>query len=268
MNKEVENEKEFIDRDEEAVSNLVGGLKHVEAPDNFERRVMSLIAGGEPKTRSFFSFPALTLAAGAVIVLLIGSIVFYNVRRPVARENDVVRTPVTAPVQQSSAPLQQPAAPQPTANPEAVAQNGDEPIQQIPVPNRQIPKQMRPETNSNIGGGSITLGLGQARPVPPEGIDPRSRRTNVNTSEIVSPNAIPVRDILEMSGISSEYKNEWVVKSVAKNSIAERSGVKTGDAVTAINDKQLTADTNFHGSGSINSLTVRRDGQSLTLKLK
>jgi len=56
MNKEVENEKEFIDRDEEAVSNLVGGLKHVEAPDNFERRVMSLIAGGEPKTRSFFFF--------------------------------------------------------------------------------------------------------------------------------------------------------------------------------------------------------------------
>jgi len=268
MNKEVENKNEFVDRDEETISRLVGGLKHVEAPANFERRVMSRIAEGETKPRSFVSLPTLVLAAGAVIVLLVGSLVFYNMRRPATQGNDVVQTPVAAPVPQSSAPAQHPVAPQPMADPETVAQNGGESIQQAPAQNRQTPKQIRPETNSNIGGGSITLGQGQARPVLPEGIDPRSRRTNVNTSEIVSPNAIPVRDILEMSGISAEFQNEWVVKAVAKNSIAERSGVKTGDAVTAINDKQLTADTNFHGFGSITSLTVRRDGQSLTLKLR
>jgi membrane-associated protease RseP (regulator of RpoE activity) len=268
MNKEVVNEEEFVGHDEVAISSLIAELEHVEAPANFERRVKARIAEGETKTRSFFPLPALALAAGAVIVLLVGSIVFYNLRRSDAPDNVAIQTPVAAPDQQNTGPAQQTLAPQPTANPETVAQNGDEPVQKFPAQNRQSQKQLRPETNSNIGGGSITLGQGQARPVLPEGIDPRSRRTNVNTSEIISPNAIPVQDILEMSGISAEYKNAWLVKAVAKNSIAERSGIKAGDAIIAINDKQLTADTTFHGSGSINSLTIHRDGQPLTLKLK
>ena len=71
-----------------------------------------------------------------------------------------------------------------------------------------------------------------------------------------------------MPGITVEYKSEWIVKAVNKNSPAERSGVQVGDIITAINDDQVAADTKFHGSGTVKTLTVRRDGQSLTLKLK
>src|SRR5690349_7852984 len=115
MNKEVENKNEFVDRDEETVSRLIGDLKQVEAPANFEHRVMSRIAEDEIKHRSLFSVPALALATGAVMVLLVSSIVFYNMRRPATQENEIVQTPVTAPVQQSPAPVPQAAGHQPTA---------------------------------------------------------------------------------------------------------------------------------------------------------
>jgi len=37
-------EHERLDKDEQAVTQMVAGLKHVEAPANFERRVMARIA--------------------------------------------------------------------------------------------------------------------------------------------------------------------------------------------------------------------------------
>jgi membrane-associated protease RseP (regulator of RpoE activity) len=269
MNKEAENERELIGRDEEAVSRLVGDLKHVEAPANFERRVMSQIAEGEPRSYSRFSLPALALAAGAVIVLLVGSIVFYRMRQP-APENTVVQTPIAAPapVQQNTASVGQNIAPQPSADPEMVAQNGIQPLQQVQTQDRQTPKQIRPETNSNVGGGSITTGLNEARPIYPQGLKPNVFRSNVNTSELVSPNAISVQDILGMPGITVEYSSGWLVKAVSKNSPAERSGVRVGDVITELNGDPLTAETKFHGSGTVTTLTVRRDGQSLVLKLK
>jgi membrane-associated protease RseP (regulator of RpoE activity) len=229
---------------------------------------MSRIAEGERKTSSLFSLPTLAIAASAVIVVMVGSIVFYNLRRPAAQENDVVQNPVTATSQQTAAPAPQPVASLPSQNSEQIAQTDSAAVKPTTAPYRDTTKPNHSEPNSNSGGGSITLGQGQTQPIYPQGIRPNIPRSNVNTNEVISPDTIPVQDILGMTGISAEYKNEWLVRGVAKNSIAERSGIRSGDAIMAINDKPLTAETNFHGSGSITSLTVRRDGQSLVLKLK
>jgi C-terminal processing protease CtpA/Prc len=228
---------------------------------------MSRIAEGEPRRRSLVSLPTLALAAGVVIVLLVGSVVFYNMRQTALPENTVVQTPVAAPIQQTASSAQQPAVPQPTANTEMVAQNDLGSAQRSTKPDRQTPRQSSTTANAN-NGGSFTIGQRQARPLLPEGIDPRSRRTNVNTSEIISPDAIPVQDILLTLGMSAEYKNGWLVKSVTKNTSAERSGVKAGDLVDAIGDSPISADTDFHGAGRFSTITVRRDGKPLVLKLK
>jgi hypothetical protein len=268
MNKEVENEKEFVDRDEEAISRLVGDLRHVEAPANFERRVMSQIAEGEPKTPSLFSFPAIVLAASAVVVLLVGSIVFYNMRRTVAQENEVVQMPVTTPVRQSTAPAQPPVAPLSSPNPETAARNDREPAQQITAPYRQIQRPLSIPGNSNSGGGSFDRGQNQIKPLYPQGFDPKPRRNNTNTSEVISTESIPVKDVLMMLGISAEFKDAWIIQSVSKNSSGERSGVKVGDLIDAIGDSRISADTNYRGGGRFTTIAVRRDGQSLVLKLK
>jgi hypothetical protein len=149
---------------------------------------------------------------------------------------------------------------------ETVARNDHEPAQQAQTQNRNILRQ--PSLPGNINtGGSFDRGQNQVKPLYPEGIDPKSRR-NVNTSEVVSPDSIPVQDVLMLLGISAEFKNAWVVRSISKNSSGERSGVKAGDVIDAIGDSQLSAGTTYHGVGRFTTITVRRDGQSLVLKLK
>jgi len=200
---------------------------------------------------------------------LIGSIVFYNMRRPATQENDVVQTPVAAPPQQTTAPIQEPIVPEPT-QPQSIAQKQPDQLTSESNSNRQkIPdRKSAVSTNSVDFHTSGDFTLRQARPIYPQGLKPTVTRSNVNTNEIVSPDAIPVQDMLMTLGVSAEYKNEWLVRSVSKNSSAERSGVKAGDVIDAIGDSRLSADTNYHGAGRFTTITVRRGGQSLALKLK
>src|SRR5947209_17759070 len=83
MNREVHNEHEVLDRDEQAVSGLVADLKHVEAPANFERRVMAKIAEGQPQRgRGLFAIPAIAYAVPALLVLLIATFLVFTLRQP------------------------------------------------------------------------------------------------------------------------------------------------------------------------------------------
>jgi hypothetical protein len=78
MNREVHNEQEVLNKDEQAVRSLVTGLKHVEAPANFERRVMAKIAEGQPqRRRGLFALPAIAYALPDLLVLFIATFVFF-----------------------------------------------------------------------------------------------------------------------------------------------------------------------------------------------
>jgi hypothetical protein len=88
-------------------------------------------------------------------------------------------------------------------------------------------------------GGSRTSALTSANTITPHGI-------NRNKTVRILPNLddakhSSVKEVLQQFGIEAVFINEiWHVKSVGQNSLAERSGVKTGDTVDAIGDEKLT----------------------------
>ena len=264
MKREVENENEILDRGELAVSRLVAELEPVEAPANFERRVMSQIAEGKPRQRSMFAFPALVYALPAVVVLLLGAFFIFKMRQPAVVQSEIADS------QPASTLEQAPAQSQPTLAPQAptIAQNEANPAAPQSSSTQQTQSRQPAVTNSNAGGGSITFGQNQTRQPMPEGLDPRSHRTNVNPKEIISSTPIGIGEILMMIGMTAEFNNEWRVTGVTTNSPAERSGVKVGDLIVTINDQQLTARTTYQGTGTFSTLTVRRDGKVIPIKLK
>ncbi|MEO6654475.1 MAG: PDZ domain-containing protein, partial [Pyrinomonadaceae bacterium] len=79
---------------------------------------------------------------------------------------------------------------------------------------------------------------------------------------------IPAKDILTLIGVNAEFAGaEWKAGSVVRDSIAERSGIKKGDVIDAVNDQSLTEKTLFGNRFNIKILRVRRDGKSVLISL-
>src|SRR5882757_9958101 len=74
----MENEEQKIYEDE-PVSKLLGGLKRVEAPNDFDFRVKARIAAGKPADRSASWLPAsVRYAVPLVLLVLVGGYIAFN----------------------------------------------------------------------------------------------------------------------------------------------------------------------------------------------
>src|SRR4051794_29726858 len=110
MSIEVENnlENEILPADELAVSQALAGLKHVEAPANFERRVLSKISEVEPSSRSQFRVPlalAYSLPLLLVLVVAIAFVVNSNFRNGPPTNPEVAVNTSTTNSRDTSQPL-------------------------------------------------------------------------------------------------------------------------------------------------------------------
>lgn len=263
MNREADN----FDSTDNDVASVVSGLGTVKAPAGFERQVMTRIAAGAPARR--FDIPLFAYAIPALIVLLVATfLIFRSEPAATGQPETVAQAPAAVPQEQGNSVS---AIPAPAANallqqPEVVQQT---PPQAAP-PNQQLQKGNTPTVASanNNSARVITFGQGQAKTPMPEGISPKPQRRTPDANSIISQLPVPVVDILEMLGMTVKYENEWKVTALSPNGAAHRSGVVTGDVITAINERALTSDTAFHGSGTFTSITVRRGSQNVVIKLK
>jgi S1-C subfamily serine protease len=119
------------------------------------------------------------------------------------------------------------------------------------------------------GGGSYDEALPQKKPPLPAGIGAPNPTSNANRSDVISTTPIPVQDMLSIVlGVSVDYADGWKVSSVSKNSVAQRAGIEPGDVIVSLDDKDLTAISQFQGSGSISKIGFKRNGVIKTVKLK
>ena len=80
---------------------------------------------------------------------------------------------------------------------------------------------------------------------------------------------VQAQTFLNVFGMNGAFGDAgWKVESVTPDSLAARSGVKTGDVIEAMNDQALTEKTTFNGKYNAKSLRVRRDGTSMQIILK
>ena len=119
-------EKEaFENGDERKVAEMLGSLKRVEAPANFEFGVRARIAAGAPQTRSSL-IPFVKLAAPIALVLLVGAFVLFYGSLHSAQDSTgplVAEGPV--------AEIPQPIEPNLASPPTSI----DEPVQRASGPN-------------------------------------------------------------------------------------------------------------------------------------
>ena len=262
MNREPHDEQEKLEKQEQAVSRLIAGLRHVEAPANFERRVMAEIAKGRPRRGSIFALPAIAYAVPALLVVLIATFFVFKASRPTPAQPEPLATANNAPQIQTP-----PVNSVQTPEPQSLAQGDKEPDRLSSPDSQRKTVQQNRTANTNRGGGSYDEALPNKKLPLPEGIDPNSR-SSANRGEVMIATQIAVREVLTVIGIDADKNDGWKVKAVSPNSVAERVGIKPGDVILALGDHELSTTTEFQNSGSINAIRFSRNGTVKTVKIR
>ena len=118
------------------------------------------------------------------------------------------------------------------------------------------------------GGGTYIEAVRQERKLYPRGFNPDARPP-ANSKMPDRAVQIPTKDVLNLFGVKGTFgESGWKVESVGADTLAARSGVKTGDVIEAINDQVLTEKMSFKGRFNGKTLRVRRDGTSIQIILK
>ena len=229
------------------VSKLLGGLKRVEAPGDFDFRVKARIASGRPVDRNKSWLPAaVRFAVPLGLLLLIGAFFGYKALYP---PSNIAFAPVVE---------KQP------ADVALVAEAPPKEIVSVPA-DQIIAKSLETEPAGSVT--KITSRQNEKRIVSSE---PSSRPPGagsvVRSVGISKTLNMTAKDVLSFIGIEDDAS--WKVGSVKQNSMADRSGLKAGDVVEAINDQNLVDKSTFGSKFRSKSLRVNRDGKSIQIDLK
>lgn len=262
---------------------MLGGLPRIEAPKDFDFQLKARIARGRPADGPTSPlFPALryVLPLSAVLILIsiiaLSGLYFVGERKVPEPESVESKNPVPAPTE-TLAPKDETPSPNEVAEGKPAPENPEvEPL----VPKKEAPeKPFNDETarkRKNDGGsrdvisappkiisvpddgrGSNVFSSSDGRTIGPKGTD-----SNRPIPEQEVKTTTGVAEMLDFSGIKAAPENDrMTVRSVRKNSIAERSGVRVGDVIEAINGDPVTGEPLSGRSVTVKTLTILRKGQ-------
>jgi hypothetical protein len=261
MVNEKNNFEEFTDSGEEKVAAMLGSLKRVDAPADFDFRVRARIAQGRPAEKRVSWFPTFArVAAPAVMLAAVGGYFGYNalydtgtVNVPVVADSGPVAiAPVVVPTSNGIAPA-------PVATTEVAVKapvNTDETVAGAPKKDTATTAVKKPETPE---GGSVDMALREAN--RPGGVVNTS-----NSSPVIPTSTLSVREAFSAMGIRASLSaSGWRVSSASGRAAA--AGLKTGDIIEAVNGKSVGANTVFDEKFSGSTLRVKRDGVAIQISL-
>ena len=268
---EIKNEvlaTEILSAADRKVAQLLGNLRTVEAPKNFDLRLKARIANAAANDRKpLWLSPVFRYAVPMSLVLLIGAIFFLNDTYTVDNES----VPSVADVSTPSDPTGNFSQIPPTvvgdktlpvnlATPrieELVAESKDKSI-----------NEKRNTPSKRTGGGSADKAQGVKNIILPRGLNPQVAPEE-KPKGFDNAGRFTAREILSTIGIDAEFDgNAWKVKSVTKDSPAERAGIRSADIVEAVDDRVIGESTVFTGSFSGKTLKVLRDNKKLEINLQ
>lgn len=258
--------------DEQMIAQILGDLRRVEAPSDFEFRLKARIANAKPsESRPASLFPVLKYAVPLALLLFVTAGVILNstYNRPV--DNGAVAA-IDAP------------APEPEKQVSTEAEPAGNSLNSILADGRDQGTAERPKTPA-VPGGPVrnpevatgprsegprvrifTGGNDRLPRVPKEfTVTPNPSLTNTNQASAKSDD---VRQALSSIGVAVELEGgAWQVRSVGPGRGSEL-GVRPGDRVEAIDGQRINADTAFRDGFRLTTMTVRRDGVELELRAK
>lgn len=256
-------ETEVLGANEQKVSDLLGGLKRVDAPKNFEFRLKSRIANTTPEDmRPRRLIPVLGYAAPLVLVLLVGTYLVVTGVYTVDTNSvaDVEQPQPVANITETVLPNPAPFAEKekPVPDNELQAASRDQIMVADTERTAEAPKAPKKTSrSSDQPGGSFDTGLASPKVILPKSLNP-------NASARVS-----IREILSTIGIQAAFDGDSIkINSVVENNMAGRSGVEAGDVLESINGRPVTGTTMFDSPFTVTSIGVRREGKSMQISLR
>lgn len=275
---------DILSAEDEKIRALLNTLNRVEAPNGFDFRVKARIAR---QSRAGFQarfLPVLryVLPLG-LIILFSAAFVFKSLYfstagnfQPIAENNSPVEVEKKAeispvnPIETTTAsaiilPEDKTTAVNLTAMKKTVEKSAPaRPVAFSPVKNV---KDSVKKNSAEVSGGTHLSALSMPKKIiTPPGITLEKKVGN--QSDVVKSKSLTVKEVLSQLGIETIYTDEtWKVLSVRENSLAKRSGVKTGDAVKAIDDEKLTDKPLRSKTIEGKKITIVRGAQKLEISL-
>lgn len=253
--------QDFADAGEEKVAAVLGSLKRVDAPADFDFRVRARIAQGRPAEARTSWFPAFArVAAPAVMLAAVGGYFGYNA----LYDTGTVNVPVVAdsgPVAPAPlvVPISNEIAPAPAATTEVAVKlpvNTDETLASAPKKDTTTTAVKKPEMPE---GGSVDMALRETN-------RPGNVVNTGNSSPVVPTSTLSVREVFSAMGIRASFSaTGWRVSSSSGRAAA--AGLKTGDIIETVNGRAVGANTVFDEKFSGTTLRVKRDGATIQISL-
>lgn len=273
-----------LERRNSHIWQMIESLPSVDAPADFNFRVRSRLASSRasdfrPAWWRSLRFVAPAFAAVLVLTLVLASQNFFITTAPQDLEQLAViektdeEPNLIAPDTQAKSVEVNIAAPNTNYvdadfDTSSNAANANVLTEKTPLPviagdQKTVKSDNAPENED--AGGSRVFGLDKApSPLLPEGLRGESANQTLPEDLVRSNGSQNVRSSLSVLGVETASENGGLrVVSVALGSIADRSGVKTGDLIQAIDGKNPLTNS----FTSISNLTVQRGMQKLTLRI-
>lgn len=274
--------QEILSAGDEKIRSLIGSLKRVEAPKDFNFRVRARIAAAKPSDFQPRFLPVLRYVLPLASVLLFSAAFVFNslyfpdaINVPQIAENDspveIKKAPENFSVNRietinSAASFENKTIATVSTTPNTRVKKAV-PARFIAVKSVKNTKALPKKNDMEISGGSLSsASTAPRRIITPPGINPD--RVIQNSPNPANTKSLSAKEVLSQLGIEAVFENDgWKVLSVRQNSPAERSRVKTGDAVQAIDGEKLTDKPLRNKTIEGKNLTVRRGAEQIEISL-
>lgn len=280
---------EVLSLEDEKLRQMIGNLKRIDAPKDFDFRLKARIAKAKPRDFKPRFLPVLRYVLPLSALLVIFAFVILNAlyfpdSQAVSQVEEVTPKPN---IEKGSSPIIQVAnisntakdeksvvevlpIKQEQAKVEKNAKSSAKETQFVPVKSpTDIPKKnlVVKEEVKDDGGGSRVSAASVSPVITPNGINLNSPpQTPSNSENLPSLNA---QEILLQLGIEASFSDaSWKVKSVKQYSLAENSGVQIGDVVEAIDGEKLSDQPLRSKSIAGKKLTILRGAEKIEISLR
>lgn len=270
-------ESETLSDDERKLSALLGGLKRVEAPKDFDFKLKARIAGAAlTDERKPFLFPALRYVLPLCLVVMLSAFVALKI---VAPGDEPSATSIAGNPQQSdnvevaASQIQEKPSVEPTqANTNYVVDSDTQKSLKAPRPANAVKPTFvagarpvkRGEVNSRVSSVGVRDSAVKAAPV----INMNPNAPIIKNSNSGQSATISVRELLREIGIEVEFVGaNWKITAVGENTPARIANMQIGDLIESIDDRKLSSDTGFQQSFTGKVFRIVRDGKQIMIDL-
>ena len=248
--------------EDRSLGEVLRTLKRVDAPADFSFKVKARIAEGDPDVRGgkgWWPLPVYVYALAAVVIIGSAFVLFFEPRQepaPVVASKKTEPSPINSPVPSAS-----------------VAPNGDQEVAGSINNNRGTmpgdPKVLRNKEKND--GNSFEGGSTDPALVPPKVILPPG--FNANQKQQLSPptngGSASVIAMLSVLGVDAKFEGvKLKIGTVSDGSVAEKTGLKAGDIIEAVDGKPINSTTKLGTRFDAKSFTVRRGAETLQLEIR